>query len=122
MSLKIVIDMNLPPGWAALLTGLGWPATHWTSIGDPKAVDAEIMAWAVANDHVVFTHDLDFGTLLALTKANGPSVIQLRTDEVFPHLIGAPVLAVLRAHEAELKAGAIVTIDRNGSRVRVLPF
>ena len=26
------------------------------------------MAWARDNGHVVFTHDLDFGTLLALTR------------------------------------------------------
>ena len=80
------------------------------------------MAWALANEHIVFTHDLDFGTLLALTKATGPSVIQLRTDEVLPHIIGVPVATVLQIHELELKAGALVTIDRNGTRVRVLPF
>jgi hypothetical protein len=32
------------------------------------------MAWARANGHVVFTHDLDFGTTLALTHAADPSV------------------------------------------------
>jgi len=42
------------------------------------------MAWARANGHVVFTHDLDFGTTLALTHAAGPSVIQVRGQNVLP--------------------------------------
>jgi len=30
------------------------------------------MQWAMANGDAVFTHDLDFGTLLALSGADGP--------------------------------------------------
>ena len=52
-------------------------------VGHPRANDATIMAWASAHGHVVFTHDLDFGTALALTHADGPSVIQVRTQRVF---------------------------------------
>ena len=33
------------------------------------------MQWGVANDYAVFTHDLDFGTMLALSGVNGPSVL-----------------------------------------------
>ena len=84
MSLKLVIDMNLSPEWASELTNRGWPAVHWSVVGDPAAKDAVIMAWAVRHDHVVFTHDLDFGTTLALTHATGPSVLQLRSQRVLP--------------------------------------
>lgn len=38
------------------------------------------MAWALTNDYIVFTHDLDFGTLLAITQADAPSVIQVRSQ------------------------------------------
>jgi hypothetical protein len=31
------------------------------------------MAWARENRYVVFTHDLDFGTLLAVTRESGDS-------------------------------------------------
>ncbi len=58
MSVKILIDMNLSPEWVPLLSGRGWPAVHWSGVGDPRARDGEIMGWAVANQHVVFTHDL----------------------------------------------------------------
>lgn len=74
MSIKILIDMSLSPGWVPLLQGAGWPTTHWSTVGDPKATDRTIMDWAEAKAHVVFTHHLDFGTILALTRKTGPSV------------------------------------------------
>ena len=71
---------------------------------------------------MVFTHDLDFSALLAATKAQGPSVIQLRGQEVLPEAVGKDVARVLRMRTPEIEAGAIVTIDKISSRVRVLPI
>jgi predicted nuclease of predicted toxin-antitoxin system len=75
MSLRILVDMNLSPDWVVELARHGYQADHWSSIGSPRAADADIMVWAVANKYLVLTLDLDFGTLLALTHAHGPSVI-----------------------------------------------
>jgi predicted nuclease of predicted toxin-antitoxin system len=69
------------------LNSAGWEAIHWSTVGNPRAEDEAIMAWARAQKHVVFTHDLDFGTLLALTRTGSPSVIQVRTQEVTPTAI-----------------------------------
>jgi predicted nuclease of predicted toxin-antitoxin system len=122
MSVRILIDMNLSPDWAPLLQQHGWPAVHWSAVGDPRAADREIMAWALANQHVVFTHDLDFGTALALTHAAGPSVFQIRGQDVLPSRMGSLVIATLRQHESDLAAGALVVIDASKCRVRVLPL
>ena len=80
--MKLLVDMNLSPDWVAVLTQAGWETAHWSGVGNLRAADSEIMAWARQHGHVVFTHDLDFGTLLALTQAEGPSVIQVRTQDV----------------------------------------
>lgn len=80
------------------------------------------MAWALANGQVVFTHDLDFGTTLALTHATGPSVLQVRGQNVLPEDIGPMVIAALRQHDAELATGALVVVNEKKSRVRVLPL
>jgi predicted nuclease of predicted toxin-antitoxin system len=122
VSLRIVVDMNLSFEWVALLEQAGWPAVHWSAVGDPRADDATIMAWALAEGRVVFTHDLDFGTALALTHAGGPSVIQMRSQRVLPEQIGPSVLAALKQFEAELSAGALVVVEEARSRVRVLPL
>jgi predicted nuclease of predicted toxin-antitoxin system len=122
MSLLLVLDMNLSPEWVAELAKHGWSAVHRISIGDPAAEDGVIMAWARANSHVVTTHDLDFGTTLALTHASGPSVLQVRGPSTLPEDIGPAVVAALRQHEDALFAGALVVIDPAKSRVRLLPF
>lgn len=122
MSIAIFIDMNLSPDWATVLKGSGWAAIHWCDIGDPRAEDKEIMGWASANQHVVFTHDLDFGTMLALTHAAGPSVLQVRGEDVLPDHMAPLAIAALRQHEADLAAGALVVVDERKSRVRILPL
>jgi predicted nuclease of predicted toxin-antitoxin system len=122
MSLRIVIDINLSPEWIAVLEQAGWPAVHWSAIGDPRADDLAIMTWAAANQHAVFTHDLDFGAALALTHAGAPSVIQVRTQRVLPEHIGFIVLATLKQYEKELSVGALVVVEPAKSRVRILPF
>ena len=122
MSLSIVVDMNLSVEWIPLLERAGWTAVHWSAIGDPRADDATIMAWASAYGHAVFTHDLDFGTALALTHAGEPSVIQVRAQRVLPEHVGQMVLASLKQYERELSTGALVVVEPSKSRVRVLPL
>jgi predicted nuclease of predicted toxin-antitoxin system len=122
MSVKVLIDLNLTPDWVPVLQRHGWSAVHWSTVGDRRAPDRTIMDWAVANGHIVFTHDLDFGTALALTHATGPSVLQVRAQDVLPDHLERVVVAALRQHDADLAAGALVVVDESKSRVRVLPF
>src|SRR5687767_13102083 len=99
--MKIVIDMNLTPAWVPFLQGQGWEAIHWTEVGDNRATDHEIMEWARRNGSVVFTHDLDFGAILAATQAQGPSVIQVRGQNVLPASIGNLVTQTLTLYRDE---------------------
>jgi len=122
VSLRLVVDVNLSPAWVDALMDAGWDAVHWTTVGDPRAPDQEIMAWAREHGRIVFTHDLDFGTLLALTGASGPSVIQVRALDVLPDHLAPIVLAALRQHSVDLEAGALLVIDESKLRVRILPI
>lgn len=122
MSIKILIDMNLSPDWVPLLVTAGIPATHWSTVGDHKAADRKIMQWAKANGYVVFTHDLDFGTILALSHAAGPSVLQIRGQDVLPDHVGNLVIAAIDQHVSELKSGALVVVEEGKNRVRILPI
>ncbi|HTS16182.1 MAG TPA: DUF5615 family PIN-like protein [Verrucomicrobiae bacterium] len=114
--------MNLSPEWVTVLTDDGHDAVHWSTVGNVRAPDAEIVAWASQERRVVFTHDLDFGTILALTQEGGPSVIQVRTQDVTPAAIGAMVLGALRQFQDALETGAIVVLDEARLRVRILPL
>ena len=61
MNFSILVDMNLSPDWVAFLQSHGHTAVHWSTVGDIRALDPEIMEWARNNGHIVLTHDLDFG-------------------------------------------------------------
>ena len=120
--MKILVDMNLSPGLCHVLAQPGREVIHWSDVGDSRATDREVMRWARENRHIILTHDLDFSSLLAATHAGGPSVIQVRTQDVLPaHL--APVLVnVLAEHTAAIESGAIVVVEEGRARVRILPL
>ena len=120
--MKILVDMNLPPRWVDYFADQDLNAVHWSTIGQLNAPDSEVLEWAREHNHIVFTHDLDFSVLLSLTRDAGPSVVQVRTQDVTPDVIGSAVLAALRDHQKALNQGAIVTVQFHSSRVRVLPI
>lgn len=120
--MKVLIDMNLSPRWIEVFERNGWQAVHWSTVGDPRARDKVIMDWARVNEHVVFTHDLDFGMLLALTHAEGPSVIQVRAQDVMAEHLEGTVVAAMKEHETLLEEGALIVVDERTNRARILPI
>lgn len=114
--------MNLSPRWVGRLADAGIEAAHWSTLGANNAPDAEIMAYASANAYVVLTHDLDFSAILAATHGEKPSVVQIRADDVSPDVIGKQVIGALRQMASELAEGALLTVDVNRTRLRLLPL
>lgn len=114
--------MNLSPAWVEALATDGWQAVHWSTVGASSASDREIMAWAKREGHIVLTHDLDFGAILAATNADAPSVVQLRIQDLAPSHSIRLVVKVLNAHGLELRQGALISIDEDKARVRILPL
>jgi predicted nuclease of predicted toxin-antitoxin system len=119
---KILIDMNLAPTWVEFFAARGFESVHWQTVGQHDADDAAIMTFAREHDFVLFTHDLDFGGILAVTQALGPSVIQARVEDPLPERIGDALVSVLHEQAQHLQRGALVTLDPERSRTRVLPI
>jgi predicted nuclease of predicted toxin-antitoxin system len=84
--------------------------------------DKEIFDWARMNDYVVFTHDLDFGVLLAINKTNCPSVIQIRAQDVTPKNLFDVIYSTLIKYKDYINQGALITIDERRARIRILPI
>lgn len=85
-----------------------WPA-------DPG--DDEILAHAARNGQVLVTLDKDFGELAVAFGTPHSGIVRL-VD--FRYLEQARVCArVIAEHETELAHGAIVTVERSRTRVRV---
>jgi len=120
--MKVVIDVNLSVRWLSTLREAGIEAFHWRDLGPSTAPDTEIMAWARQNKCIIFTQDLDFGALLALTKAGSPSVFQIRVDNSLPRHVGSLVIEAFSQFEEQLTHGALVTLDGKRARAKILPF
>ncbi len=70
----------------------------------------------------VLRSDLDFGSILAVTRNRRPSVIQLRADVPTPGVMGQVILSSITAVHEHLAAGALVSIDFGRARLRLLPL
>ncbi len=122
MNFSIVVDMNLSPDWIPVLAAAGHNAVHWSAVGDPRALDPELVQWARDNSHIILTHDLDFGTILAQTHASRPSVVIIRADDPNSATVQNRVLHTIQQHATEFSTGALVIVDVQRSRVRLLPI
>lgn len=105
-----------------VLADAGINAVHWSPLGAGNAPDVAIMTFARTNDHVVLTPDLDFSAILAATHGDKPSVVQIRSEHVCPHVIGTAVIDALRQMSTELNDGALLTVDPSRTRLRLLPL
>ena len=84
--MKIVIDMNLSPEWEDVFHLSPHAATHWSRVGALDAPDEEILSWARAHEHIVLTHDLDFGAILAQREPIPPAFFR------FGHRMSLPCI------------------------------
>jgi hypothetical protein len=82
--MKILIDMNLSPAWVSVLEEAGHTASHWSTIGSLNAPDREVLLWAKANGYLLFTHDLDFGAILAATEAEARALSKSEPKTLLP--------------------------------------
>ena len=120
--MKLLVDMNLSPGWVDRLARHGFEAVHWSTIGAATAPDAEILTWANEHGFVLITNDLDFSSILAASGRPTPSVVQRRTQDLLSDAVVGAVADALKAHRDNIERGALLSIDEAAARVRVLPL
>ena len=120
--MKLLIDMNLSPTWVHYLAQAGVESIHWASVGNSNDSDRVIFDWAQKYGYIVFTNDLDFGAILAATNAQGPSVIQLRHQDLMPQSLATRLVRILKQFEYELLKGALISVDERRAKARILPI
>jgi predicted nuclease of predicted toxin-antitoxin system len=121
---RFLVDANLSPRVATLLSGEGFESIHVGDVDLLTATDQAILDYAAANGLVIISADSDFGELLAVSRgAVRPSVVLLRSaDRLTPDQQAAILVANLAAVADELKTGALVSIARGRVRIRSLPI
>lgn len=114
--------MPLPPALAHWLATQGHDAVHASTIGLDRSTDSEILSRAKQEARTVVTADLDYPRLLALTGAEGPSLILFRGgDWNEPDVITRiqQILHLMGEHEI---MRSILVVDRTRVRRRRLPI
>ncbi len=95
---------------------------HVGEIGMGKAADEEILAFSLGRNAVVVTLDADFHTILAVSGAQGPSVIRMRLQGLGGPEVVEVVRKVLAIFEVELKRGSLVTVKALKTTCHRLPI
>lgn len=120
--MRWLLNMNIPRRLKPLLESAGHPCRHAGDIGLERADDWDILEEAARQGEVILTHDLDYGRLLAFTRAAKPSVVIIRLSHPYPQLILRRLLAAWPLIEPPLTNGAVVVIEDTTVRIRLLPL
>lgn len=116
--MKLIVDECLSWRIADGLRRSGYDAFHVREIGLAGKTDEEIIARAKVERATVITEDSDFGTLLAFSGDNAPSVVRIEQNAISrPGRQLLTLLAVLPEVDDALRDGSVVVID--GPRVRI---
>ena len=120
--MRFLLDMNLSPQWAAILEEAGIEAFHWVDTGNYCAPDIEIFNYARDNDYIIVSCDIDFTTLLALTRAEKPGVILIRAKNILPSFFAEKLISAIKNNSDVINSGAILVVDDEKQRIRILPL
>lgn len=119
--MKLLLDQGTPRSAATLLCRAGFDAVHTGDIGLAAADDEEILQRAAVEDRVIVTLDADFHALLALSAASRPSVVRIRIEGLRAEEFAKLLRQVLERCCGDLENGALVSVQENRIRVRLLP-
>lgn len=120
--MKFLADMGLARSTVAFLRAQGHDAVHLRDQGLQRLEDDEIVEKAREEGRVILTHDLDFGRIVAVSRAGVPSVITFRLDDMRPTQVNRYLIEVLAHFARQLEAGALVSVNERGIRARLLPI
>lgn len=119
--MRVLLDQGVPRRAAALLRDAGVDALHVADMGMAAAADAAILTWCRENGAVAVTLDADFHAAIALSGEAVPSAIRLRVQGLKGPETARLLLDILTTREAQLTAGALITVQHGRLRLRTLP-
>jgi predicted nuclease of predicted toxin-antitoxin system len=120
--MKFLVDMGISPRSAAFLRGLGHDAVHLHDEGLDRLSDTNILTAALEEGRVVLTHDLDFGDLMAASKAQLPSVVIFRLRNMSADHVDHYLRILLANYQDRLIAGVVISVTEREIRIRSLPI
>ena len=120
--MKFLADMGISPTTVAFLCSLNHDAVHLHEEQLDRLPDPDILAKARQEERIVLTSDLDFGEILAHSRAILPSVVIFRLSDMRPASVNKYLELILVQFADDLRAGAILSVTDKRVRVHRLPI
>jgi predicted nuclease of predicted toxin-antitoxin system len=121
--MRLLLDENVSPLVADILTAGGHDAIHVRDLGLAGAEDERVLRVAAASGRTLVSSDTDFGVLLARLRWTAPSVVLLRRTSIRrSNDVAALISAVVATEGDAIGRGAIVVVSGDRLRLRRLPI
>ena len=120
--IRLLLDQGLPRSTVQYLPEQGFDVCHVADIDQSRASDVEITAMALDQGRTIVTLDSDFHRLLAISGANGPSVIRIRREGLRGADVANLVSQVADQLGEQIEDGAMVTVTELAVRLHRLPL
>lgn len=120
--MKLLLDEALQDRLVERLAAGGHDVVAVRRLGMQGASDDEVLARTAAEGRILVTTDTDFGTILALTGGEEPSVILLRGVGDSLEERHAAIVRVWPLASGELAEGVIAVVEPDRIRLRRLPI
>lgn len=119
--MKFLLNENISPSLAGKLSTIKLDSVHVKDvdlIGEP---DIRIIEYAIVHDFTIITHDLDYSRIVSLSAKEKPSVITVRIDRINSEILFSLIKNNIDNLTPYLKKGALVTLEEDKIRFRLLP-
>ena len=120
--MRILLDQGFGRTCAALLRAGGFDVVHVAEIDRHRDSDEGLIAFARTERRIIVTLDADFHAIIALSGRTSPSVVRVRVEGLRSPESAELIERVVAACEADLEAGALVTVEPTHLRSRRLPI
>lgn len=118
MSLKLMLDENIPPRVATELRQLGYDIVHVREAGLKGHRDSEVMAYAREDGRCLVTLDADFADVRYHPLGSHSGIIRLRLKFAPSNIVVSTLRSLLpRIAQIPIEKGALVVSD--GKRYRI---
>jgi len=118
--MRLLLDESISHRIAEALEAAGHDVVHVRDRSLLGASDDRVLALAAQEGRTLVAVDTDFGTLLALSGAIGPSVIVFRRDAHRPEAQAAFLIEHAAELEEPCERGCIVSVTADLMRIRAL--
>ena len=120
--MKFLADMGISPKTVTFLQGLEQDVVHLHEQGLDRTADFDILEKSLCEKRILLTHDLDFGELIARSRARLPSIIIYRLRNMSPEKVNLYLHEVITKHPDALQQGVIISVTEGQIRIRLLPI